>query len=129
MYNYLYWVSLCKPLRIISLNSVKLAIYLILLFFSHSVMFDSLPPFGLQHARLPCPSPSPGACSILSPLSQWWHPTISSSVIPFSCLQTFPASASVNLSHCLLLNTRIITLFLVFKISNPYFQMCLGNYI
>ena len=64
MYNYLYWVSLCKPLRIISLNSVKLATYLILLFFSHSVMSDSLPPLGLQHARLPCPSPSPGACSL-----------------------------------------------------------------
>ena len=100
MYNYLYWVSLCKPLRIISLNSVKLATYLILLFFSHSVMSDSLPPLGLQHARLPCPSPSPGTCSILSPLSQWWHPTISSSVIPFSsCPQSFPESGSFQMSQ------------------------------
>jgi len=50
---------------------------------------------GLQHARLPCPSPSPGICSNSCPLRQWCHPTISSSVIPFSsCLQSFPASGS-----------------------------------
>ena len=55
--------------------------------FSHSVVSDSLWPHGLQHARLPCPSPSPGACSNLCPLSQGYHPTISSSVVPFSsCL-------------------------------------------
>ena len=48
----------------------------------------------LQHARLPCPSPTPGAYSDSCPLSQWCHPTISSSVIPFSCLQSFPASGS-----------------------------------
>ena len=46
---------------------------------------------GLQHTRLPCPSPIPGACSISCPSSQWCHPTISSSVIPFSCLQPFPS--------------------------------------
>ena len=52
-------------------------------------------PHGLQHARLPCPSPSPGACSNSCPLSQWCPPTIPSSVIPFSsCLQSFPASGS-----------------------------------
>ena len=50
-----------------------------LLLFSHSVMSDSLPPHELQHARLPCPSPSPGACSNSCSLSQWCHPTISSS--------------------------------------------------
>ena len=66
-----------------------------LLLFSCSVVSDSLRPHGLQHARLPCPSPSPGACSNSCPLSQWCHPTISSSVIPFSsCLQSFPASGS-----------------------------------
>ena len=54
-------------------------------------MFDSLGPHGLQHTRLPCPSPSPGACSNSCPLSQWYHLTISSSVI-LSCLQSFPAS-------------------------------------
>ena len=54
-------------------------------------------PHRLQHARLPCPSPSPGACSNSCPLSQWCHPTISSSVVPFSfSLQFFPASGSIN---------------------------------
>ena len=52
----------------------------------------TLQPHGLQHTRLPCPSPSPGACSNSCPLSQWCHPTILSSVVPFSCLQSFPAS-------------------------------------
>ena len=52
-------------------------------------------PHGLQHASLPCPLPSPTACSNSCPLSQWCHPTILSSVIPFfSCLQSFPASGS-----------------------------------
>jgi len=62
--------------------------------FSHSVASDSLWPHGLQH-RLPCPSPTPRACSNSCPSSQWCHPTISSSVVPFSsCLQSFPASGS-----------------------------------
>ena len=57
-------------------------------------------PHGLQHARLPCSSPSPGACSKSYPLSRWCHPTISSSVVPFSsCLQSFPASGSFLMSH------------------------------
>ena len=61
--------------------------------FCCSVVSGSLPPHGLQHSRLPCPSPSPGACSNSCPLSQWCHPTISFSVIPFSFyLQSFPAS-------------------------------------
>ena len=61
--------------------------------FSHSVVSDSLQPHGLQHTRLPCPSPTPGAYSNSRPLTQWYHPTILSSVIPFSsCLQSFPAS-------------------------------------
>ena len=59
--------------------------------FSHSVMSDSLLPRGLQHTRLLCPSPTPRACSKSCPSSQWWHPTISSSVVPFSCLRSFPA--------------------------------------
>ena len=66
-----------------------------LLLFSHSVVSTSLQPHGLQHARLPCPSPSPGACSNSCPLSQWCHPTILSSVIPFSsCPQSFLAPRS-----------------------------------
>ena len=58
-------------------------------------MSDSLQPHGLKHASLPCPSPTPGACSNSCSLSQWCHPTISSSVIPFSFrLQSFPAPGS-----------------------------------
>ena len=54
---------------------------------------------GLQPARLPCPSPTPWACSNSCPLSRWCHPTISSSVVPFSfCLQSFPASGSFPMS-------------------------------
>ena len=68
--------------------------------FSRSVVSDSLWPHGLWHTRLPCPSPTPRACSNSSPLSQWCHPTISSSVIPFSsCLQSFPASGSFPMSQ------------------------------
>ena len=55
--------------------------------FCHSVVSNSFRPHGLQHARLPCPSPTPRACSNLCPLDQWLHPVTSSSVIPFSCLQ------------------------------------------
>ena len=63
--------------------------------FSRSVVSDFLQPHGLQHARPPCPSPTPGACSNSCPSSQWYHPTISSSVVPFSShLQSFPASGS-----------------------------------
>ena len=70
------------------------------LLFSHSVMSNSLWPRGLQHARLPCPSPSPGVFSNSCPLSQWCHSTISSSVFPFSsCLQSFPASGSFPTSQ------------------------------
>ena len=70
-----------------------------LLLFSRSVVSDSLRPHGLQHTRLPCPSPTPGACSNSCPLSRWCHPTISSSVVPFSsCLQLFPASGSFLMS-------------------------------
>ena len=55
---------------------------------------------GLQHTRLPCPSPTPEACSNSCPQSRWCHPTISSSVIPFSsCLQSFPASGSFPMSR------------------------------
>ena len=61
-------------------------------------MSNSLRPHGLQYARLPCPSPTPGAYSNAHPLSQWCHLTISSSVVPFSsCLQSFPASRSFQM--------------------------------
>ena len=68
--------------------------------FSSSVISGSLWPQELQHARLPCPSPTPRACSNSCSLSQWCHPTISSSVIPFSfCLQSFPVSGSFPMSQ------------------------------
>ena len=67
--------------------------------FSHSVVSDSLRPHGLQHTRLLCPSPTPEACSNSCTWIQWFHPTISSSVIPFSCLQSFPASRSFPMSQ------------------------------
>ena len=66
--------------------------------FSRSVMSDSLWLHGLQHSRPPCPSPTPGVYSNSCPLSWWCHPTISSSVILFSCLQSFPASGSFPMS-------------------------------
>ena len=68
--------------------------------FSHSVMSDSLWPHGLQHARPPCPPPTPAVYSNSCPLSRWYNPTISSSVILFSFyLQSFPASGSFQMSQ------------------------------
>ena len=68
--------------------------------FSHSVVSDSLWSHGLQHTRPPCPSPTPGVHPNLCPLSQWCHPIISSSVIPFSsCSQSFPESGSFPMSQ------------------------------
>ena len=82
IWTYTVWLySLCK--FILPLVSYQ---------FSYSVVSNSLQPHGLQHARPPCPSPTAGACSNSCPLTQWYLPTISSSVIPFSsCLQSFPA--------------------------------------
>jgi len=72
---------------------------LMLLLFSCSVVSNSLRPYGLQHTRLPYPSPSPRACSNSCPSSQRCHPIISSSVVPFSsCLQSFLASGSFPMS-------------------------------
>ena len=72
------------PPDVKSFNSVQ---------FSHSVGSNSLPPHELQHARPPCPTPTPRAYPNSCPLSWWCHPTISSSVVPFSsCPQSFPAS-------------------------------------
>ena len=72
----------------------KFSFYLLL--FPHSVVSNSLQPHGLPHTRLPCPSPSPRACSNSCPSRWWCHPIISSSVVPFSfCLQSFPAPGRV----------------------------------
>ena len=68
--------------------------------FSRSVVSDSLWPHEPQHARPPCPSPTPGVYPNSCPLNQWCHPAISSSVIPFSsCPQSFPASGSFQMSQ------------------------------
>ena len=71
--------------NVLSINSVQ---------FSCSVMSNSLQPHGVQHTRLPCLSPTTGAYSNSCPSCRWCHPTTSSSVIPFFCLQSFPASQS-----------------------------------
>ena len=72
----------------------------VLLLFSSSVMSDSLRPCGLQHARLPCPPPTPGVYSNSCSLNRWCHPTISSSVVPFSsCLQSFPTSGYLQMNQ------------------------------
>ena len=72
-------------------------------------MSNSLCLHGLQHARLPCPSPTPRACSNSCPSSWWCHPAISSSVIPFSsCLQSFPASGSFPVSQFFLSGSQSI---------------------
>ena len=68
--------------------------------FSHSVVSDSLRPHEPQHARLPCPSPTPGVHPNPCPSSRWWDPTISSSVVPFSpCLQSSPSLGSFHMSQ------------------------------
>jgi len=81
-------------------------------------MSNSLRHHGLQHARPPCPSPTPGVYSNSCPLSLWYHPTISSSVIPFSsCLQSFPASGSFQMSQLFASGGRSIKSF-SFNISS-----------
>ena len=68
--------------------------------FSHTIVSDSLQPHGLQHARPLCPSPNPGVYSNSCPLSWWCHPTTLFSAVPFSsCLQSFPASGSFQISQ------------------------------
>ena len=75
-------------------------LYISLVQFSCSIVSDSLQPHGLQHARPPCPSPTPRVYSNSWPLSQWCHPTTSSSTVPFSShLQSFPASESFQMSQ------------------------------
>ena len=67
--------------------------------FSHSVVSDSLQPHEPQHDRPPCPTPTPGVHSNSPPSSRWCHPAITSSVVPFSCLQSFPTSGSFQMSQ------------------------------
>ena len=92
MFQYFKWQPTITPIY-------DSAIFKLLLLFSRSVMSDFLPSHGLWHARPPCLSLSPWVCSNSCPLSQWCHPTISSSVVPFPlCPQPFPASGSYPMS-------------------------------
>ena len=80
--------------------SVLYLLYWVSVQFSHSVMSHTLRPHGLQHARPPCPTRIPRVYPNSCPLSQWWRPTTSSSVIPFSsCLHSFPESGSFPRTH------------------------------
>ena len=83
-------MNICLRLLSVQFSSVH---------FSRSVMSNSLRPHVLQHARLPCASPTPRACSNLCPSSLWCHPTISSSLDPFFCLQSFPSSGYFLMSQ------------------------------
>ena len=92
-------VCLLVQLRYIITSTLYIHICLSLQF-SHSVVSNPLQPHGLQHARPPCPSPTPRAYSDSWPLSWWCHPAISSSVVPFSSsLQSFPASGFFQVSQ------------------------------
>ena len=87
--------------------------------FNRSFMSHSLRPHGLQHARPPCPSPTPGVYSDSCPLSQWCHPTISSYVVPFSaCPQSIPALGSFQMSQSL----HHVANILEFQIQHQSFQ-------
>ena len=87
--------------------------------FSRSVVSDTLQPHGLHHARLPCPSPTPGSYSDSCPLSRWCHPTISSFVVPFSShLQSFLASGSFPVSQFITSGGQILE----FQLRHQSFQ-------
>ena len=99
-------IKSCLPITVIGVSQEIVVlkepwvILSLLLLFGHWVMFESLWPHGLQHASLPCLSLSPRVYSDSRPSSQWCHPTITSSVTPFSsCLQSFPASGSFQVSQ------------------------------
>ena len=94
MLNYTYRFE-----KVLGIEFKKGAMQNVHQFSSVSQLCPTLQPPGLRHARLSCPSPTPGACSSSCPLSWWCHPTISSSVIPFCCPQSFPTSGSFPMSR------------------------------
>ena len=96
-----------------------------LLFFSCQVLSDSSWPHELQHTRLPCPSPSPGICPSSRLFNRWCHPTISSSVTPFSfCPQAFPASDSFLMSHLSHQEAKVLE----FQLQHQSFQRYRQDY-
>ena len=106
---------------------------LLLLLLSHSLMSDSLWPHGLQHAKVSCPSLSPRFCSNSCPLSEWCHPTISSSVAPFSsCPQSFSASGSFPMNIYIYMYTysfpmNIYNIIICIYIFNVWTQLALNE--
>ena len=90
MFNFLHFLFLLTKGSAILGNLVQ---------FSHLVVSDSSWPHGSRHSRPPCPSPTPGVHPNSCLLIQWYHSTISSSVVPFSCLQSFPESGSFQMSQ------------------------------
>ena len=112
MFSCALWPSLCLLFRNVCLDLLPIFWFSVFdievnekfiyfaVQFNHSVVSDSLQLHGVQQARLPCPSPTPRACSNSCPLSWWCHPTISPSVVPFaSFLKSFPASGSSPVSQ------------------------------
>ena len=103
--NYILYVTIYGFYFIMFLKKVEFVFYFLIYYissvwFNCLVVSDSLRLHALQHIRLPCPSPTPGVHPNSCPLSQWCHPTISSSVVPFSsCLQSFPAWGSFQMSQ------------------------------
>ena len=117
-------IKSCLPITVIGVSQEIVVlkepwVILSLLLFGHWVMFESLWPHGLQHARPSRPSPTPRVCSDSPPLSRWCHPTISSSVFPFySCLLSFPASGSFQVSQFFALGGQILE----FQLQHQSFQ-------
>ena len=93
------WTSIPSSSAILLSRSNPLNLFISSVQFSHSVMSDSLWPHESQHARPPCPSPTPRVHSNSRPSSRWCHPAISSSVVPFSCPQSLPALESFPTSQ------------------------------
>ena len=109
----IFWLLLIAPHSCAPVSSVQ---------FSHSVVSNSLEPHELQHATPPCPSPTPGIHPNPCPLSQWCHPTISSSVVPFSSgLQSFPASGSFKMSQVLLYCWFLVLMSFKKYLSSAYY--------
>ena len=97
-FSLLLWVGCLQPIQFNQEKRLKYSSGSVQ--FSRSVVSDSLRPHESQHARPPCPSPTPGVHSDSRPSSQWCHPAISSSVVPFSsCPQSLPASESFPMSQ------------------------------
>ena len=117
--QFLYFYVSLRISKFLQLAPQDQSIVKLIFQFSCFVMSDSLQPRGLQHARPPCPSPAPRVYSNLCPLSQWCHPTISSSVVPFSSrLQSFPASGSFQVSQFFVSGAKVLE----FQLQHQSFQ-------